>query len=88
VGYLKRIVHGGIYLLAGGKETTLYHCIRFLISCGFCRGSISSLELGGFLSLHNLDIFFFLFFFSLLCANSLCTNASILRLLCQRNASI
>lgn len=63
MGYLKRIVHVGIYfdLLVGGKETALHHWIWFLISCGFCRGSVSSLEHGGFLSLHNLDTFFFFF---------------------------
>lgn len=98
MGYLKRTVHVGIYfdLLAGGKETTLYHRIQLLISCGFCRGSVSSLEHGGFFSLHNLDtfslsLFFFLnrlIFFSLVCVYSPCTNASILRLLCQRNASV
>lgn len=96
MGYQKRTVRVGIYfdLLAGGKETALYHHIRLLISCGFCRGSVSSSEHGGFFSLHNLDtfsLFFFFkdgFFFSLVCANSPCTNASILRLLCQRNASV
>lgn len=77
MGYRKRIVRVGIYFdsLAGGKETTLYHCIRFLISCGFCRGSVSSLEHGGFLSSHNLDKFFFFFkinfFFSCVCKFSL-----------------
>lgn len=76
MGYLKKIVRVGIYfdLLAKGKETTLYHCIRFLISCGFCRGSISSLEHAGFLSLHNLDFFFFFlidWIFFLLCVQIL-----------------
>lgn len=75
MGYLKKIVRVGIYfdLLAGRKETALNHCIRFLISCGFCRGSVSSLEHGGFLSLHNLDFFFFLidWLFFLLCVQIL-----------------
>lgn len=58
-----------LWLVGRRKRTTLDRCIRFLISCGFCRGSISSLEHGGLLSLHNLDTFFFwnrliFFFFS------------------------